>query len=151
MQFSVKLLPIFQVEADEAAFARSFDHFVYPQATSTKAPENVETPSIQESYKLLVEGDKRNTQIANDLIQAVRDGKSPLLLTERTAHLQQMFDLLEKQIKNIIILKDGMGQKQRKETMAQLVTILPDEERVIITTDRYIGEGFDDSRLIHFF
>jgi len=86
---------IFQVEADEAAFARSFDYFVYPQATSTKASANVETPGIQEIYKLLVEDDKRNTQIANDVIQAVRDGRSPLLLTERTAHLQQMFNLLK--------------------------------------------------------
>ena len=138
---------LFQVEADEAAFARSFDHFVYPQTTSTKAPSNIETPSIQDIYKLLVEDDKRNTQIANDVIQAVRDGRSPLLLTERTAHLQQMFNILENQIKNIIILKGGMGQKQRKETMAQLVAIPPDEERVIIATGRYIGEGFDDSRL----
>ena len=138
---------LFQVDADEAAFARSFDHFVYPQPTSTAAPNNIETPSIQEIYKLLVEDDKRNRQIANDVIQAVRDGRSPLLLTERTAHLQQMFNLLEKRIKNIVILKGGMGQKQRKETMAQLETIPPDEERVIIATGRYIGEGFDDSRL----
>ena len=33
------------------------------------------------------------------------------------------------------------------ETVAQLVAIPPDEERVIIATGRYIGEGFDDSRL----
>ena len=58
-----------------------------------------------------------------------------------------MLNLLEKQIKNIIILKGGMGQKQRKETKAQLEAIPPDEERVIIATGRYIGEGFDDSRL----
>ena len=31
--------------------------------------------------------------------------------------------------------------------MAQLQAIPADEERVIIATGRYIGEGFDDSRL----
>ena len=107
---------LFQVDADEAAFARSFEHFVYPQPTSTVIPENIEPPNIQEIYKLLVEDEKRNTQIANDVIQAVRNGRSPLLLTERTAHIQQMLNLLDKQIKNIIILKGGMGQKQRKKT-----------------------------------
>jgi len=138
---------LFQVAAKEAALARSFDHFVYPQPTSTVAPEHIETPSIQEFYKLLVDDEKRNTQIANDVIQAVRDGRSPLLLTERTAHLEQMRHLLEKQINNIVILKGGMGQKQHKETMEQLAAIPSDEERVIMATGRYIGEGFDDSRL----
>ena len=138
---------LFQVEANEAALARSFDHFVYPQPTSTVAPENIEALSIQEIYKILVDDDKRNTQIARDVVQAFRNGRSPLLLTERTAHLQQMLNLLKKRIKNIVILKGGVGQKQRKETMAQLAAIPSDEERVIIATGRYIGEGFDDSRL----
>ena len=58
-----------------------------------------------------------------------------------------MRDALKLGIGSRILLKGGMGQKQRKETMTQLVAIPPDEERVIIATGRYIGEGFDDSRL----
>ncbi len=138
---------LFQVEAKEAALSRSFEHFVHPQLTKTVPPEHIEAPSIQEVYKLLVDDEQRNIQIANDVIQAVRNSRSPLLLTERTAHLQKMQSLLEKEVKNIIILKGGMGQKQRKKTMAELEAIPPDEERVIMATGRYIGEGFDDSRL----
>ena len=138
---------LFQVEGREAALSRSFEHFVYPQLTDTLAPEHTEAPSIQEIYKLLVDDEQRNVQIANDVIQAVRNRRSPLLLTERTAHLQKLQSLLEKEIKNIIVLKGGMGQKQRKEVMERLEAIPPDEERVIIATGRYIGEGFDDSRL----
>jgi len=94
-----------------------------------------------------MDDEQRNIQIANDVIQAVGNSRSPLLLTERTAHLQKLQSLLEKEIKNIVILKGGMGQKQRKEVMERLKAIPPNEERVIIATGRYIGEGFDDSRL----
>jgi hypothetical protein len=54
---------------------------------------------------------------------------------------------LENAVKNIIILQGGMGVKQRKAVMNRLFTIPENEERVLIATGRYIGEGFDDARL----
>ena len=40
-----------------------------------------------------------------------------------------------------------MGKKQIKTVMDRLKAIPEQEERVIIATGKYIGEGFDDSRL----
>jgi superfamily II DNA or RNA helicase len=40
-----------------------------------------------------------------------------------------------------------MGVKHRKDVMARLLNIPENEERVLIATGRYIGEGFDDARL----
>jgi superfamily II DNA or RNA helicase len=40
-----------------------------------------------------------------------------------------------------------MGRNQRSLPMDQLKSIPEDEERLIITTRRYLGEGFDDARL----
>lgn len=40
-----------------------------------------------------------------------------------------------------------MGRKQRNLLMDQLKSISEDEERLIIATGRYLGEGFDDARL----
>ncbi len=97
--------------------------------------------------KLLVDDEKRNLQIPNDVVHAVRAGRSPLLLMERTAHLQKMEEKLESKITNIIVLKGGMGKRQREDITARIKAIPAGEERVIIATGRYIGEGFDDSRL----
>ncbi len=138
---------LFKVDANKAALARPFEHFVFPQPTATTEPEDVTQLTIQEIYKLLVDDEKRNLQITNDVVHAVHAGRSPLLLTERTAHLQKMVEKLESQIKNIIVLKGGMGKKQREEIAATIKSIPAREERVIIATGRYIGEGFDDSRL----
>ena len=40
-----------------------------------------------------------------------------------------------------------MGKKQRKGIAEKLANIKANEERVLLATGRYIGEGFDDSRL----
>jgi len=40
-----------------------------------------------------------------------------------------------------------MGRKHRILLMEQLKNIPEDEERLIIATGRYLGEGFDDARL----
>ena len=50
-------------------------------------------------------------------------------------------------MKNIVVLYGGIGRKQRKSLMDHLKNIPEHEERLIIATGRYLGEGFDDARL----
>jgi len=40
-----------------------------------------------------------------------------------------------------------MGSKQRKAMADQIKAVPDSKERVILSTGRYIGEGFDDARL----
>jgi superfamily II DNA or RNA helicase len=44
-------------------------------------------------------------------------------------------------------MKGGMGKKHRNALADRLAGIPRSEERVIIATGRYLGEGFDDPRL----
>jgi superfamily II DNA or RNA helicase len=44
-------------------------------------------------------------------------------------------------------LCNGRSAKERRKIEAQLAPIPDDEERLILATGRYIGEGFDDARL----
>ena len=84
---------------------------------------------------------------SDDVVEAVHNGRSPVLLTERREHLTYFADTLADKVKNIIVLSGGMGRKQRILLMDQLKNIPEDEERLIIATGRYLGEGFDDARL----
>ena len=45
------------------------------------------------------------------------------------------------------MLKGGTSAKRRRETLAELEAIPENEERLVLATGRYIGEGFDDTRL----
>ncbi|MDI6895470.1 MAG: helicase [Bacillota bacterium] len=40
-----------------------------------------------------------------------------------------------------------MGARQRREVAEQVAGVPDGEERVLVATGRYIGEGFDDARL----
>ncbi len=40
-----------------------------------------------------------------------------------------------------------MGKKQRKAIFESMNAVQPNEERVLVATGKYLGEGFDDARL----
>ena len=113
--------------------------------TSFVYPAQVEKPAIHELYQALVENSDRNKLIVSDVEEAVTRGRCPLLLTERVEHIEIFDKLLEACPYPRVIFKGGMGKKQREAAMQELRA--SDARRIIIATGRYIGEGFDDSRL----
>ena len=77
----------------------------------------------------------------------LQTGRSPVVITERTAHLETIAKRLERFARHVIVLRGGQSEKQRRDVSARLASIPKAEERVIVATGRYLGEGFDDSRL----
>jgi len=136
-----------RVGAKEHALSRPFDHAVLPRTTRFTIEAQAEAGGIQRIYGALANDEERNALICADVLAAVSDGRSPLVLTERTDHLALLSDRLGSEAVNLIIMRGGMGAKQRRSAMEALTTIPDDEPRVVLATGRYIGEGFDDSRL----
>ncbi len=124
-----------------------FDHRLVVRETGFDAPRQTPDITIQEIYSLLVANKKRNEQIINDVLMAMKEGRSPILLTERKEHLELLHNRLKGFVRHIIILRGGRSAKERREVEEQLSSIPDDEERLILATGRYIGEGFDDARL----
>jgi len=102
---------------------------------------------IQEIYGALAIDEQRTELIARDTIQLTVEGRSPIVLTERREHLQQLADRLRGRIPALIELHGGMRPRARRAAIEQLTTTSGDTARVVLATGRYIGEGFDDSRL----
>lgn len=103
--------------------------------------------TIQKIYALLAYDQERNRFILDDIRKALADGRSPILLTERKDHLELFAGELRDSVKHLVVLHGGMGVKQRRKIVEHLAAIPDDEERLILATGRYIGEGFDDARL----
>ncbi|MBK8995403.1 MAG: helicase [Myxococcales bacterium] len=80
-------------------------------------------------------------------VRALDEGRSPILLTERKDHLDYFAARLAGVARNLVVLKGGMGAKANRAARAKLESIPSDEERLLLATGRYIGEGFDDARL----
>lgn len=103
--------------------------------------------SINTIYSNLATNKQRNAQIFQDVLQALEKGRTPLILTERKEHLLSLASQLEPFVKHIIVLHGGMKAKERKEEIRKLDEVPDNEERLLISTGRYLGEGFDDARL----
>ncbi len=139
-----------RVDAKAQAAAQPFDHTVlvrptaFQSADSTGADKRIE---FQTLYQFLVEDDTRNRVICEEIAQAVSAGRSPLVLTERNEHLDRFEGALSARVPHVVVLRGGMGKKQRRAAAERLAAIPLDEGRVILATGKYIGEGFDDPRL----
>jgi len=103
--------------------------------------------TIQELYARLASDRERNRLILDDIRKALSEGRSPILLTERKDHLELFAGELRGTVQHLVVLQGGMGAKQRRKVVEQLAAIPDGEERLILATGRYIGEGFDDARL----
>lgn len=136
-----------RVDARAQAEARPFEHIVIPRITSFCLPNEAAEVSIQEVYSRLVSDMSRTAMIVRDVFDAVGDGRSPLVLTERTEHLEEIQRQLSPQVEHLVVLRGGMGARARKAVVERLKTIPDEAPRVLLATGRYIGEGFDDARL----
>lgn len=115
--------------------------------TGFSLPPAASEATIQEIYARLTEDRQRNRLILDDIRKALAEGRSPILLTERKDHLEYLARELRDSVKHLVVLQGGMGVKQRRKVIEHLASIPDEEERLILATGRYIGEGFDDARL----
>jgi hypothetical protein len=79
-----------------------------------------EKPPIQDIYSAIIADTHRNDMILDDVITAVEQGRSPVVITERKEHLEFFATELNKAIKNVIVLRGGMGARQRKAVADEL-------------------------------
>jgi superfamily II DNA or RNA helicase/very-short-patch-repair endonuclease len=139
-----------RVDAKAQAALRPFRHSVIVCPTSF-APAATEAADarveFQALYTALAENDVRNRAICDSVVEAVQTGRSPLVLTERHEHLERLAALLSGRVRHIVILRGGSGKKARQAVVDQMAAIPVTEERVLLGTGKYIGEGFDDARL----
>jgi len=138
------------VDAKQQAADRPFQHVVLVRPTSFRPLEPADPEAriqFQDLYRELIADDRRNQVICHEVVQAVREGRSPLVLTERNEHLDDLAGRLSPHIRHLVVLRGGARPAQTRATLARLAAIPENEERALLATGRYIGEGFDDARL----
>ncbi len=139
-----------RVDAKSAAAERSFEHTVVVRPTDFQPVTPAESDQrlqFQNLYRELLASDRRNEMICRDVLNSVREGRSPLVLTERREHIEILNERLKSEVQHSIVLKGNAAAKQAKATAAMLESIPLNESRILIATGKYVGEGFDDPRL----
>ncbi len=140
----------YRVNAKQQAIERPFEHHVMVRPTAF-CPEKI----LQEDLRLqfqdlcneIINDEKRNQLICDDVINAVEKGRSPIVLTERNEHLDLLYNALSSKIEHLIVLCGSLSKREMIDAINRLKSISSEEHRVILATGRFVGEGFDDARL----
>ena len=138
----------YQTDARKQASLRPFDHkFVFRKTGFWRPQLGTEQSSIQDLYGLIAQDQTRNNLIFDDVLAVLEAGRSPVVITERKDHLFALAKRFSRFARNVVVLHGGMDNRKRRETITALKEIPDSEERLLVATGRYLGEGFDDARL----
>ena len=139
----------YKVDAKQEASKRNFDHFIVPRFTSVRMPAHKKPDEwhITEVYQHICESGYRNELIVKDIEQTINDGRNPLLLTERTSHIDLLVELMKDKDFEVIVLAGNLKVKPRKEAIERIRSLNNGDRFVIVATGKLIGEGFDEARL----
>ena len=138
----------YQGGAGGQAVERPFSRRVLVRPTSFRSSGEPETDPRLEFQRLcgqLIADDARNAAICDDVLRNVRDGRAPLVLTERIEHLQALADRLDGSGPEVVSLRGGMGRRARAAALTRAADVQPPP--VVLATGRFAGEGFDQARL----
>jgi superfamily II DNA or RNA helicase len=98
---------------------------------------------IQDVFRHLANDQVRTAAIAVEIENAFRQDRKVLVLTERTEHLDSISAALDGKIPPPFLLHGRMSRKQRTALIKQLEALPPEAPRVLLSTGKLVGEGFD--------
>ena len=134
--------------AKDRAEEQNIDHLVYPRfACTVKSHHLSKTPYGNEAFELIRNNDVRDEQIARDVAECVRAGRTPVVLTRFVDHAERLADRLKTYADNLILLTGSVGTKARRAQVEELNAVTDSESLILVGTGSLLGEGFDFPRL----
>lgn len=110
--------------------------------TETRVDDDTER-HIQDVFAALVDDQRRTDQICADVHAAVTAGRTCLVLTQRTDHIDAIVAGLGARGDRALVLRGGLGVKARSTVADAIAGRDPDAGIVLVATGSYLGEGFD--------
>lgn len=136
----------YSAEAKSQLAKQTFKRWLIPRFTAYRDLSDSSSTYAQIVQSLATD-EARNALIVEDVCKTLAVGRSPIVLTTLTSHVEQLSQLLSTCCKNIITLVGSESMKDKRQKMERLAELSPKEPLVVVATGRYVGEGFDYPRL----
>lgn len=98
---------------------------------------------IQDVFRHVAQDAGRTASIATEASNAFQQGHKVLVLTERTDHLDAIRAALAGRVPALFTLHGRMPKTQRASLISELDALPADAPRVLLSTGKLVGEGFD--------
>ena len=132
----------YSADAKSQMLNQTFERLLVPRFTPFRSIVGSDL-SYTKVAEQLAEDEYRNLFIVKDVVEVIKEGRSPIILTSRTSHVATLAELLKPHCPNVITLIGSESTKEKRQKMEQLQSIPSLEPLVIVATGKYVGEGFD--------
>ncbi len=136
----------YSAEAKSQLAKQTFKRWLIPRFTAYRDLSDSSSTYAQIVQSLATD-EARNALIVEDVCKTLAVGRSQIVLTTLTSHVEQLSQLLSTCCKNIITLVGSESMKDKRQKMERLAELSPKEPLVVVATGHYVGEGFDYPRL----
>ena len=126
--------------------SQSFERLLVPRFTPYRTLTD-DKQNYAQTIQQLSEDEFRNQMIVKDVCKALKEGRSPIILTNLTTHVSVLAELLKPHCQNVITLVGSESAKEKRQKQERLLGISATDPMVIVATGKYVGEGFDCPRL----
>lgn len=117
---------------------------VHPTSLRLDEPVDFSAPgAIAGVHRTLAEDETRNEQILADVVEALECGRHCLVLAQRTGHVDHIAAALAERGLDPVVLKGGMGAKQRAAANERLTPSDGEPPLLVVATGHFVGEGSD--------
>ena len=128
-----------RAQAAEQGFAR---HLV-TRYVAMHFPDLTEDASFTQVLDATCEHADRTRLIAQDVLDALREGRTPLVVSKRKKHARELARLIEEGGAEVRLLVGEGTPRQRREAIAEALRTSEEQSLSLVATESYLGEGFD--------
>lgn len=136
----------YEYTEQDKADARNLYRHVEFCPTSFKASQDEEL-TFSQLQNCLYEDEARNAQIVRDVRAVVKEGRTPMVLTQSRAHARCLKAMLDGAADHLFLLYGEQSLKENQEAVRAMKELSDDESMILIATGQKAGEGFSFSRL----
>ncbi|MBU0995352.1 MAG: DEAD/DEAH box helicase family protein [Proteobacteria bacterium] len=136
-------------DAKKQAEKRPFDHYIIPRFTSLRPPmdKDEQEITIQDLYAEIVEHEMRNQQIIDDVVNSYNNRRNCIVLSLRTAHVDNLSKKIKEKCPEALTLTGKMGKKSTRDVFNKIAETPAGKNIILVATGPFVGEGFDEPRL----
>lgn len=128
------------------AAEQAFDRVLVPRFTGLELGEDA-PGGFNAILDHVCQSESRNRLIVGDALHVMEEGRTPVILTRRKAHVRALASLLEERGARVAVLMGGGSERGRRDELARVWDMPRDQAFAIVATGSYVGEGFDLPRL----
>ena len=132
--------------AIERNLKQGIPHVVIPRYTRT-VRINEDRKDSNALYKLVSNSQNRNEMIISDVMAAVKNGKTPVILTRLKEQARFLYERIASTEKNVFLMYGDNKDQENVEIRNRMKYVPEGEQLILIATGQKIGEGFDFPRL----